>query len=134
MRECSRKRPMTLITRMLGLQSGHAGSQATEAADDQIDRHAGLGGGVERFDDVAILQLVHFGDDMSRPTLLVYLDLALDHFQEPLLHVDRCDQQFGEVGLERQAGQVVKQLDHIVCDFRIAGQQPEVSVELGGLR
>ena len=48
MRECSRKRPTIERMRMFSVSAGDAGREAAEAADDQVDRHAGLRGSREQ--------------------------------------------------------------------------------------
>ena len=47
-------------------QARNAGPQAADAADDQVDRHAGLAGGVEGVDDLRIDQGVQLGPDGGR--------------------------------------------------------------------
>ena len=52
-----------LMTRMLSETPGHARAQAADAADDQIDPHAGLRSPVEQRDDLGIDQRIQLGDD-----------------------------------------------------------------------
>ena len=116
---------------MFSLKPGHAGPKRAEAADDQVDLHPRLAGAVQGADDLAVFQAVHLGDDPRRPAGTLVLDLALDHLQEPALHVHRRHQQLVVVAFQRSAGQVVEQLDDVVRDRRVAGEQPQVGVEPG---
>ena len=59
-----------------------AGSEAAEAADDQVDRHAGLRGARQQHAHLAVLELVHLAHDPRRPAGRVVLDLALDQLDE----------------------------------------------------
>ena len=47
MRECSRNRPITLVTRDVLAEAFHTGAQAAEPADDEVDLHAGAARFVE---------------------------------------------------------------------------------------
>src|SRR6185312_9452238 len=52
--------------------------QAADAADVEVDRHAGLRGGVQRADAAAVDQRVHLQGDAGVLALLLGLDRALD--------------------------------------------------------
>src|SRR5207237_8719148 len=57
-------------------------SQATDAADDQIDVHAGLRRIVQVLNDFSVDERIHLGDDarpLSRPRVLGF---AIDHLPE----------------------------------------------------
>ena len=56
--------------------AGHAWAQAAESANDQVDRHARLGGFAQRLDDLRVFELIHLGDDARRLPGLAILCLA----------------------------------------------------------
>ena len=109
---------MTEMMRMCSRHAGDAGRQHAEAPHDQVDLDTGLRGPQQRLADAAVLELVHLGDDPGRPAGPVVLDLAVDQRQEAVAHVHRGHQQLGVVALERAAGQVVEQVDHVVRSAR----------------
>ena len=113
-------------------QSRDAGAQAAEAADDEVDFHAGLRGGVERLDDFRVLEGVHLGDDAGFAAGRGRARPRGGFSGETLAHVDRRDEQLAVIALERTAGEVVEEVDHVVGDLRVAGEQAEIGVELGG--
>ena len=65
MRECSRKRPTIERTRMLSLTPGTPGRRHADAADDQVDLHAGLRGPVEDADHLVVGDRVDLDDDAA---------------------------------------------------------------------
>ena len=109
-RECSRNRPTMLITRMRSLTPASAGTQAADAAHDQIDLHARLRRRVERGDHLRIDERVHLRDDARRPARARVLGLALDQLEEALAHVAGRDDQLPVVPLPRKAGEHVEQV------------------------
>ncbi len=74
------------MTRDVVGHSRDAGAEAAEAADEELDFHAGLGGGVEASDDFRVLQGVHLGDDAGLFAGAGVLDLAADLEDETLAH------------------------------------------------
>ena len=93
-------------------QAGNAGAQATDAANDEIDLDACLGGFVENGNNLGIDEGVHFSNDSSfRAALLMgalAIDFPADEGNEAIAHVDRSQQQFAIVALARVAGQEVE--------------------------
>ena len=100
-------------------QAGHARAQAADAAHDEVDLHPGGRGGVERLDDLPVLEGVHLGDDVPAPPRLLVLHLALDQLEEALAHVDRRHQQLLEPRLVDVAGQHVEELGHVLGDVLV---------------
>ena len=88
-----------------GTKFRYTGAQDSEPADDQVNRHAGLGRAVKRLANVWILKLVHLADDVGRTTFFVRSLFLLDHCQEPFFHIDRCDQKPRVVMLDRSSRQ-----------------------------
>ena len=72
--------------RIVSLKPGHARPQTAEAADDEIDRHAGPRRLAQRGDHRRILELIHLGDDARRTPRALVLDLARDQIEEALPH------------------------------------------------
>ena len=70
-------------------------TKAAEAADNQIDRHAGGGSFAKQFDHLRVFELVHLGDDARRSPVALMGDLALDQFGESQPHCGRSYQQRG---------------------------------------
>ncbi len=105
--------------------------QAAEAADDQVDLHAGAAGVVERLDDRFILQLIHLRRDRCFLATLCRLGFNGDHLQEAVAHVRGRDQQLAVVALNAAACERVKQLDHIAAQRIIAREQADIRIERG---
>ena len=114
-------------------ESGNAGAQAAESANDQIDGNSRLRCVDQRIDDVGVFELVHFGDDARRLAGFLMFDLALDQFEQPRAHGRRRNQQRGAAGSVGMAGEIVEEVDGVFGEARVAGQQAEVGVEPGGL-
>ena len=134
MRECSRKRPTIERTRMLSLMPGMPGPQAADAADDQVDRHAGLRRAIERADHLIVGDRVHLDDDARRPRAAGVLGLAVDQLGEPVAQLHRRDEQRLELALIRVAGQIVEDVRDVRHDVGIGGEQTQVGVDLRRLR
>ena len=73
--------------------AGHAGPQAADAADDQVDADARLRGTVEHGDDLGIDQRVHLGDDPGRAAGLGVGALAFDQRAQSIGEVAGRDDQ-----------------------------------------
>jgi hypothetical protein len=58
--------------------AGNPGSQRTQAADDEIDLHAGTRCAVQRLDGLRVHQRIHLGDDPAGTTSGGNERLALD--------------------------------------------------------
>ena len=108
--------------------AGHARPQAADAADDQVDPHAGLRGAVEHLDDLGVDQRVDLGDDPRRPALLGVGPLALDQGDEPVGQVLGGDDQLVPVVALRVAGQQVEQRAGVLAELGPAGEEAQVGV------
>src|SRR5258706_5124480 len=71
--------------------AGHAGHEAADPADEQVDLYTGAAGAIERLDDTRIDERIHFGHDESRFPLRRVLGLAIDHPDGPAQIVHRSD-------------------------------------------
>ncbi len=83
--------------------------------------------------DLPLLELVHLRHDPRRAARPGVLGLAVDQRDHLVPHVHRRHQQLAVRPLERPARQVVEQLDHVLRDRRVGGEQAQVGVEVGGL-
>ena len=124
---------MTEMTRMFSVRPGTPGGSTQKPRTIRSIGTPACEARTSASQTAAVLELVHLGDDPRRPAGLLVLDLPLDHRQEAVAHVDRRDQQLGVVALERTAGQVVEQIDHVAGQRRVAGEQAQVGVEPGRL-
>ena len=93
-RECSRKRPRMLRTRMFSRQPGHAGPERADAADHEVDGHAGVRRAVQRVDHRLVDDRVDLDRDRAPAGPRARLrDLALDPVDQPAAQRARRDQQ-----------------------------------------
>src|SRR5204863_1374190 len=69
--------------------SGYAGNETADAADQEVDLHPGARGAVERGDGRGIDQRIHLGRDARRFSIARVRLLALDHGDGPALIVHR---------------------------------------------
>jgi hypothetical protein len=83
------------------------------AADDEVDRNAGVRRAVERLDDRDVDDRVQLQDDPRGPAGDRVADLAVDEVEEARAETVRRDQQPAERPLARQPGQVVEQVRNI---------------------
>ena len=79
----------------------HAGTQAADAADDELDVHAGLAGHVQFLDQRAIDEAVDLDDHASVPAGAGVAGLATDPRDEPRPEIGRRHQQMVEAGWPR---------------------------------
>ena len=114
--------------------AGEPRPEAADPAHDQVDRHAGLRGLVQRDDDVGIHQRVHLGDDPRRPSRPMVLDLPADHLEEALPHAPRRHDQLPVPRGRGEAGQHVEEVGEVGAQLGARGQEAEVGVEPRGLR
>ncbi len=78
---------------MFSLKASHAGAQGAHAADDEVDLHAGLGGGVEGADGLAVEQRIHLGDDVGGAAGAGMLGFAGDEGEDAGREGDGRDEQ-----------------------------------------
>ena len=107
MRECSRKRPMMLITGCFA-QPFPTWDQAAHAADDQFDLNACLGGFIQQGDDLRIDQGVHLGPDVAGRPCLGMIDFSANQGLHAFAQGDRSHQQFAEALLLGETRQVIE--------------------------
>ena len=76
-----------LRTRMFSEMPGKPGPQAADAAHDQVDRHAGLAGPIQRFDHAMVHQRVDLGEDSRLPPVACSLGLLVDQLDRAAVQV-----------------------------------------------
>ena len=110
-------------------QPGNLWPQTTNAADDQIDLHAGAGSFVEFLDDLLIHERVEFHDDAAGSPGQGVIALALDQCGQRVFQIERRDEQFFHAGITGEPGEGVEDDRDFLGDLRIGGQQTEVGVD-----
>src|SRR5262245_43355172 len=111
-------------------QAGHAGSQAADAAHDQVDLHAGLARRVQLLDDGGIDEAVHLGDEPSRAPRARVVGLPPDALDEAVAQVGGSDQQVVEAARLGVAGEHVEQLGQVLADRLARREEAEVGVHV----
>src|SRR4029078_12384977 len=85
--------------------SRQAGSQAADAADQEVDRDAGLAGLVEGFDRPAVDERINLGDDASLFAFAGPAGLFVDQLKRAALQVAWSDHEFLPLMILRIAGE-----------------------------
>ena len=114
-------------------QARHPGTQGAHAADDHLDGHPRLTGGIEAVDEVSVHQVVDLEGDAAGLARLGVGQLVVDEAIELAAAVDGGDQQVVEFVAFIGVLDVFEHPLHLGGDVRVAGQQGEVGVDLGGL-
>src|SRR5215470_2056276 len=108
--------------------------QAADTAHDQVDADSGLGGAVERVDQLRIDEGVELHPDLPGPPRLHVGDLLLDQAQQRLPQAERRDRDLLHPVRLGVAGHEVEQPRGVVAEAGIAGEEREVGVDLRGDR
>src|SRR5262249_5384520 len=103
-------------------------AQAAHATNDQVCLYAGLGGTVQRRDDVLIGQSVALEDKPTVSRLTLAGDFALDLLQQCGAKAMRRHEQFTVLSLVAIPSEDIEQLTDISGDGLICGEQPQVDV------
>jgi hypothetical protein len=98
---------------MFSLRPFIPGHQAADAADDQVDLHAGLRRRVEGVDRRLVDQGVHLGEDPGRLAVPRVGGLAVDQLADAAMEVERGDQQVAEPLRPPEPGQRVEELGDV---------------------
>src|SRR3989442_15909347 len=101
-------------------KTGHAGPQAAESADDQVDFGPGLGCGVERLDDFGVDQAVDLEDDATAARTGGF---APDHADDVGAQAHRRDQEPAESTLAAVAGEEVVELGDVRAQLGVRREQ-----------
>jgi hypothetical protein len=115
-------------------ESGNARPQTAHSAHDQVDRHTGRGGVVQRADDPRLDQRVHLGQDPGLLPPPGRLGLAADELEQALVQPEGSLHEALELACSAEAGELLEDRVHVLADRRIAAHQAEVGVLPGGLR
>jgi hypothetical protein len=67
-------------------------------------------------------QLIHLGDDARGAAIKFVLHFAMDEIEQPRPHGQWSDQKRGAVGLVCMPGEIVKEIDNIICNSLVAGE------------
>src|SRR5262249_24424541 len=114
-------------------QASHARPQGTDAPHDQVDRHPGLTGPVQRVDHLFVHNRVDLDDDRCRIARFGQLRLAFDALDDARSDAMRRHQQPAVAGLPAVTGQYVEQVGQIRTDLGVGREQTEVLVDPGSL-
>ncbi len=82
-------------------EAGDARAQAADAADRELDLHAGLRGHVERVDHVHVDEGVHLGDDLALAAGARVADLPRYQAEDGLVEAERRDDEAVPLQKER---------------------------------
>src|SRR3546814_8667125 len=104
-------------------QSRHAGPEAADATDDQVDGNAGLRGLVEGIDDLRIDQGVQLGPDRRRQPGPRVADLVLDELQQLLAQRQRREGDLLHGFRRGVAGHVVEQPGGVAPQRRVGSEE-----------
>ena len=110
-------------------QLRNPGPQRADAAHEEIDLRAGLGGGVELVDDLRMGETVDLDPDVRLLPVAGRVGDAADLLDEALAQGERRDEQLAEVRGPPEAGEVVEEIGDVVRDRLVGGEQPEVLVD-----
>ncbi len=94
------------------------GSQTANAADDQVNLHAGLRSAVERLNNIAIHQGIHFGNDPRRLSRFGVFRFAPDRFHHRFVHGEGCDKEFPCSLKLADAGEQVEKIGRVFAKIR----------------
>src|SRR5262249_38966308 len=111
-------------------KSGHTRPQAADAADNELDLNAGLGGAVECVDDAGIDHRVELRPDVAGTAGLHMLDLLLDILEQPRFEIDRGERDFFQVLGLGIARYIVEQPRSIPAERRLGGEEGEIGIDL----
>src|SRR5207248_2289825 len=111
-----------------------AGAQGADAADDEIDLHAGLRSPVERLDHVGLGERVHLGDDAALARLGGDLRLAIDELEDRCLEVERGDLELPPRHRLGVAGEQVEERGCVGAEVLLGGEERQVRVDARGAR
>ena len=114
--------------------AGDAGAQGADAADDEIDLHAGLRSPVERLDHVGLGERVHLGDDAALARLGGDLRLAIDELEDRCLEVERGDLELPPRHRLGVAGEQVEERGCVGAEVLLGGEERQVRVDARGAR
>ena len=95
-----------------------SGAEDAEAADDEVDFNAGIGGIIERFDDAGLEERVHLGDDVCGAASAGVFSLAANEAEEALSHGEWGDEERAVVVDLGVRGEVVEDHVHAFGDLR----------------
>ena len=113
-----------LMTRMFSLRSGNLRPQATDAAHDQVDLHAGAGSFVEFLDDLLVDERVELHDHARRLCRRAAWSRSRSIMpMTRLLQIEGRDQQFFQARITGEAGERVENDRDFLGDFRVGREQ-----------
>src|SRR5690606_20050198 len=113
-------------------ETRYAGSEAADAAHDEIDFHTGLAGIVKRIDHKGIDQRIHLEHDRGRLSRARQLDFMVDIIEQGLAQIDRRDGDGLEFGRAGIAGDEIEHPRYVPRDYRIDGEIAQIGINLGG--
>src|SRR5882724_10716883 len=107
-------------------------AQAADAADDEIDPHAGRARRVQLLDQAPVDQRVHLGDEARRAARPGMVRLAADPFHERVTHRGGSEDEVVESGRARVAGEEVEELGQVLAELAPAREEPNVAIDPRG--
>ena len=119
---------------MLSETPGNARPQCTQAADDEVDLHAGARSAIQRLDHMRIHQRIHLGDDPARAAGRREIGFVVDLLDHLVVQAERRHQQLGKPRCLREARELQEQFVHVLADLGITGEQAVIGITTRGAR
>src|SRR5262245_11815383 len=91
-------------------QAGDSGPQGADSPDYQVNREAGLGGFVQRANQLGVGHVINLEYQSGVAARFLVFNLAVNHLDESISERDRGDQEFAVSQLPRATGQVIEQV------------------------
>ena len=113
-------------------QPGDARAQAADAAHDQVDLHARLAGPVQRPHDLLFGERIKLGDDARRLAGQGLFGFEIDPLHQARMQGERRVLQLLQARRLAHAGELLKDLVHVLAQAFFRRHQAVIGVNLGG--
>jgi len=121
-----------LTTEMCSLSFGHPRHQAADAADVELDFHAGVGRAIQGLDDFRIDERVELGDDPRFLAVVLPVGLRVDHLDDSFAQAERSGVDFAKSLRLRESGNGIEERDRIRTEILVACHQADVAIQAAG--
>ena len=109
-----------------------ARNEAADAAHDKLHAHTGLGGFIEKLDDLRVNEGVDFDRDAAGQTLFGVFGLLTDHVLKEAAHAVRCNDEVLVLRRTGIAGDDIEKGGRVCAELLVAGEQAEVGINFRG--
>lgn len=121
-----------LMTVMFSLTPSMPGNEAADAAHDKLHAHTGLGGFIEKLDDLRVNEGVDFDRDAAGQTLFGVFGLLTDHVLKEAAHAVRRNDEVLVLRRTGIAGDDIEKGGRVCAELLVAGEQAEVGINFRG--